>query len=365
LLKFCQSFLDEFRARKDKTDSNFVVKSHKEQNLLTVNFTNHSNPSKEDPMADNSIRTCALIGAGAIGSYYIYYLSEKMKANFSVIADGERADRLKKGIEINGRTYYPNVKRPEETHGVDLLLIAVKYTALESILPDLEKIIDRDHTIVLSLLNGVNSEEVIRQAIHPKNLVWSFMKIQSTRTGHSIVFDPERTLGLYYGIPDVKAIEDSPLLKSLSDFLAGTGIRSHFCPDILSDLWGKFYLNVTSNLPQAVIDVGVGALEDSPYLKAVADGMGKEVMRIAEARGISISSVLTGPVNSRVAAKSAAYSTLQDLRAKRPTEVDVFAGEIIRLGKEYGIPTPYNEVVYDFIKALEEKNAGKFDYGDQ
>ncbi|MDD5866747.1 MAG: 2-dehydropantoate 2-reductase [Lachnospiraceae bacterium] len=313
-------------------------------------------------MSQNSIRTCALIGAGAVGSYFIYCLSDKMKENFSVVASGDRAKRLKTGIVINGKTYYPNIKRPEEVHGVDLLLVAVKYRALESILPDLTTIIDKDHTIVLSLLNGVNSEDVIRQAIHPKNLVWSFMKIQSTRTKDSVIFDPERTLGLYYGIPGFTNEKDNPVLSNLSAFLSATSIRSHFCPDILSELWGKFYLNVTSNLPQAVIDVGVGALEDSPYLKHIADGLGSEVIKIAEAKGISISSVLTGPVNSRVAEKSAAYSTLQDLRAGRQTEVDVFSGEIIRMGRELGIATPYNEVVYDFIKALEEKNEGKFDY---
>ena len=48
--------------------------------------------------------------------------------------------------------------------------------------------------------------------------------------------------------------------------------------------------------------------------------------------------------------------------AKRHTEVDIFAGEMIRMGKEYGIPVPYCEYTYHMIKALEEKNDGKFDY---
>ena len=47
---------------------------------------------------------------------------------------------------------------------------------------------------------------------------------------------------------------------------------------------------------------------------------------------------------------------LQDILAKRPTEVDIFAGEIIRLGKEYKVSTPYNQVLYDLIKIEEEKN---------
>ena len=56
------------------------------------------------------------------------------------------------------------------------------------------------------------------------------------------------------------------------------------------------------------------------------------------------------------------YSTLQDLDAGRHTEIDMFSGALMRMGKELGIPTPYNEYTYHIIKGLEEKNDGKFDY---
>ena len=62
---------------------------------------------------------------------------------------------------------------------------------------------------------------------------------------------------------------------------------------------------------------------------------------------------------------SARYSTLQDLDAKRQTEIEMFSGALMRMGEELGIPTPYNEYTYHMIKALEEKNAGKFDYEGQ
>ena len=60
--------------------------------------------------------------------------------------------------------------------------------------------------------------------------------------------------------------------------------------------------------------------------------------------------------------KSARYSTLQDLDAGRHTEVDMFAGAIVRMGRELGIPTPYNEFMLHMIHAIEEKNDGNFNY---
>ena len=60
-----------------------------------------------------------------------------------------------------------------------------------------------------------------------------------------------------------------------------------------------------------------------------------------------------------------AILTLQDLDAGRHTEIDMFSGALMAMGKELGIPTPYNEYTYHLIKALEEKNDGLFDYSGQ
>ena len=66
------------------------------------------------------IHSVAVLGAGAVGSYVIWGLSEKKDISLSVIAKGERAERLKaEGCLINGKTYYPEVLTPEEAKGVD------------------------------------------------------------------------------------------------------------------------------------------------------------------------------------------------------------------------------------------------------
>ena len=56
------------------------------------------------------------------------------------------------------------------------------------------------------------------------------------------------------------------------------------------------------------------------------------------------------------------WTPQQDLDAGRHTEIDMFSGALMRMGRELGIPTPYNEYTYHMIKALEEKNDGLFDY---
>ena len=64
------------------------------------------------------IKTVAVLGAGAVGSYIIWGLDKKVK--LGVIGEGERAKRLQKGCLINDQMYYPEVWSPTEAHGVGL-----------------------------------------------------------------------------------------------------------------------------------------------------------------------------------------------------------------------------------------------------
>ena len=53
---------------------------------------------------------------------------------------------------------------------------------------------------------------------------------------------------------------------------------------------------------------------------------------------------------------------LQDIEAGRKTEVEMFSGTVLRLGKELGVPTPINALFYHMIKTIEDKNDGTFTY---
>ncbi len=101
-------------------------------------------------------------------------------------------------------------------------------------------------------------------------------------------------------------------------------------------------------------------------VQAISDGLKGELEAIAQAKGIDLSKTEASSGRGSAVPPSARYSTLQDLDAGRHTEIDMFSGALIRMGKELGIPTPYNEYTYHMIKALEEKNDGRFNYtGDE
>ena len=303
------------------------------------------------------INKVAIIGAGAVGAYFVWGLGEKLGENLWVVAEGERKLRLEsEGLYINNKKMHICIKTPEEAYGADLLLIATKYGALQEALDMAEKIVTKD-TIIMSLLNGVTSEEEVSRRFGKERVVYSLMKIATERVDNRVVFEGETVPGVYYGEADRN--NDTAHIRAIQELFEGTPIHHHLSEDIIYDMWCKFAHNVSMNLPQAVIGCGIGFYEDSEYASRLSAGLKAEVVAIAKAQGIDISSP---PPQKGSSDPSARYSTLQDLDAKRHTEVDIFAGAVVEIGKKYGIETPYNAVIYDIIKTMEQKNDGRFDY---
>lgn len=306
------------------------------------------------------IQSVAVLGAGAVGSYVIWGLSHKKDIRLGVIAEGERADRLKKGgCRINDEVYRPEVWSPQEAEDVDLLIVSLKYGSLPEALESIKTIVG-EHTTVMSLMNGVDSEELIAERVGDDRVLRSLIKVASHKEENGYYFNPETTLGIIFG--ELAAPFDSERVQAIESLFADTGIHFRSTEFIREEIWGKFRLNVCNNLPQAILGAGVGCYSDSTHMKAISDGLRRELEQIALAKGIDMSKMAGTSGRGSAVPASARYSTLQDLDAGHHTEIDMFSGALMRMGEELGIPTPYNEYTYHMIKALEEKNDGLFDY---
>lgn len=317
---------------------------------------------------DKKIKTVAVLGAGAVGAYALYGLQEEYQDNLWVIAKGDRAERLKtQGLVINDQPFSLQVKSPQEAHGVDLLIVCLKYSALADALPDIREAAGPD-TTVMSLMNGVDSEEQIAKAVPKEQIIHALIRIASRHQGNRITFPlPEKNMGIYYGLPEAQSgdISEDRLarLEAVRDCMDRSKMVTHLSEDILKELWMKYALNISYNIPQAILSAGVGIYRDSVHAAFMNQALCNEVVLLASSYGIALdaSEILSAGGPSSVPPQSR-YSTLQDLDAKRPTEIEMFCGTVMRLGQEKGIPVPYNTFSYHVIKALEEKNAGKFDY---
>ena len=148
------------------------------------------------------IQSVAILGAGAVGCYVLWGLADKAAANslqLCVVAEGSRAERLRQnGCTINGQVYHPQVWTPQQAHGVDLLIVALKYGALPGALDSI-KAVTGPHTTIMSLMNGVNSEDIIASAVGGEHLLYSLIKVASHKEVDGFHFDPATTVGIIFG----------------------------------------------------------------------------------------------------------------------------------------------------------------------
>ena len=100
-----------------------------------------------------------------------------------------------------------------------------------------------------------------------------------------------------------------------------------------------------------------GEMKHSPKFIEFAKKIIEEVKNVAQACGVNNLENLESDSLKALAGMvdDGKTSMHQDILAGRKTEVEIFGGEIIKLGEKYKIPTPYNQVMYDMIKILEEK----------
>ena len=267
------------------------------------------------------IQSVAILGAGAVGSYIIWGLSKKDNIRLGVIAEGDRARRLKEsGCAINGAVYRPEVWTPQEAQGVDLLVVALKYGSLPGALESIKTAVG-SNTIVMSLMNGVDSEELIAAQVGAEHLLYSFIRVTSHKEADGYHFDPDATLGVIYGerfAPFESERQGSGELVHY--FWVNFRVTEH----IQEEMWSKFR---TERLQQSACRAILGPRRllpgQRPYVKAINDGLRRELEAIATARGIDLR-IADAVSHGCAVPATARYSTLQDLDAGRHRDRYVF-----------------------------------------
>ena len=304
----------------------------------------------------HKIKKISLIGLGAMGSFFAPRLEKAYGEGFRIIADGERKKRLEtEGVTINGVNYrFPVITPQTEGDKADLILIGVKGYALEQAIQDIRNQVG-EHTLILSLLNGVDSEEKLEAVYGEEHVLYAFMRMSIVMKDGKADFDP------YWGkihFGEKINQEYSERVLRVKEVFDCADIPYEIEEDMRKGIWFKYMCNIGENLTCALLGIPFGVYrnnEDANWLRRNAM---REVAAIAQRKGIDIGEKEIALQEETV--KTIPYenkpSTLQDLEAGKRTESEMFAGTVIRMGRELGVPTPINEVLYHGIRVLEEKN---------
>lgn len=299
------------------------------------------------------IKNVVIIGLGALGIMYADHFTHKLgMENVRVVVNKERKERYEKaGIFSNGkRCDFNYVDEALEGEPADLVIFAVKGSSLKSGIETARNQVG-PNTILISVLNGIASEEVLAEAFGNDKIIHCVAQsMDAVREGNELRYNRMGELRIGVDSPEKQA-----RLDAVTAFFDQTVFPYTVEADIKYRIWKKFMLNVGVNQVLMVTEGTYGTVQkDGPERDLMIAAM-EEVIPIAKAEGVQLTEqdlqenlALIQPLSS-----GNMPSMRQDGLAKRYSEVDLFAGTILEKGARHQIETPTNYYLYNKVKAIE------------
>ena len=299
------------------------------------------------------VRKVAIIGAGAMGAAYAAMFMDAGGFAVSFIARGERYRRLSRGdLTVNGRSYAVKTLHPDRLDApADLVLVALKHHHLQDAVGDIKALVG-ENTTILSVMNGLESEEIIGAACGAEKVVYAIaVGIDAVREGNQFHYSTPGKI--IFGAGPHAAGRDR--LERLEEALNRASIPNEASSDIMRVMWWKFMINVGINQASAVLRAPYGVFQSDPHARKLMRLLMTEVTSLAAKLEIDLTEKDMDDFDPTLESLSPAGKTsmLQDIEAGRKTEVDIFAGKVVALGKACNVPTPVNLTALCIIKAIE------------
>jgi 2-dehydropantoate 2-reductase len=300
------------------------------------------------------VRVC-VVGVGAVGSLFAANLAHVPDvevwgfdlAREHVDAINRDGLRLSGAGEVLGRLRATS--DPGEVPPCDFGIVATKAMHTES------AIAATAHAFaggcVATVQNGLGNEEAIARHVERVIRGTTFPAGKVLAPGH-VQWDVrgDTTLGPYD--------ERTPLgeVERLADACTRGGMPTQAVPDARGPQWRKVIFNASTNPIGALTGLTHGRVCEDPPLRALVSRLVDEGKAVAAAQGIELDADPEELID-HAARKDVAYdhkaSMLQDVEARRQTEVDYLNGGVVRFGREHGIATPTNETIWALVKGVE------------
>lgn len=290
-----------------------------------------------------------VLGAGAIGSLY----GAKLAAANDVLLIGrpEHAAAINAdGLRIEG--IEPQTVRVPASSAVAqigpdaLILLTTKVmdsaAALESIAP-----LVREDTTILSLQNGLGSEQIARAALGERGLLLRGI------TQFGAIFDAPGAIK--YMAAGYTVIEQHERSARIARVLSAAGMECRISPNIAAEVWHKTVFNCVVNPITAILGCEVGGIAQ-PGLNRLKQLVIDECVAVAATQGVTFDVDFNQQITETFAPSHNIASMLQDLRRGRPTEIDYMNGAVAALGGQHGVPCPVNHALATIIKAMEAQS---------
>lgn len=295
-------------------------------------------------------------GAGAIGSLLAAHLARVAEVTVLTRREEQAAALRERGLRVSGRAEFTArlaatadpAELPEEA---ELAILACKGTDLEGLAARLEGVLPR--ATAMTIQNGLGAEAVV--AAHGEWPLLSAVTFMSgTRHGDThveYVLDTPTWVGPFRGTTE----EDA---RRVAELIEAGGLKAQAFADLRPAQWSKLIFNATVNGVAALTglphDFHFAQTEQPSDLGHLVRDLVEEGKAVAAAAGIELHD---DPWEMNVLATRRGHrhypSMLEDVEARRPTELESINGALVREAARLGVPVPLHAAVYRLVKARE------------
>ena len=300
----------------------------------------------------------AVMGVGGVGGYYggklaIHYGGDP-DIRVIFIARGEHLRRIQeKGLEVRAVsetfTARPHLAtdQPAALGPFDLVLFCVKAYDLEESGAKLQKNVS-DQTVIITLLNGVNNAERLRNIFPQANILNGCVYISAFIEEPGLIRQAGGSCKLLFGAE--KGNHDR--YRHIERIFCEAGIDAEYREDIRIVVWEKYLFVSPLASATTYLEKTFGEIMEDEVSKSYLRGLMREVEVVARSQGIQLPEKVSDVALEKVSLFPHGTRTSLQMdfeKEKKKTELDTFTGYVVQYGEKHGIPVPYHREVYESL----------------
>ncbi len=298
-----------------------------------------------------------IVGTGGVGGFYGGLLA-KSGNDVTFVARGDHYKEIKEsGLHIKSVVGDFTVKPARVISSVseavdpDLILLCVKSYDTQIVSKDLASVVKQD-TVVLSLQNGIDNDEIIQKHLNAGIVVPGIAYIISERKAPGLI---EQTAGprtIIFGRRDKKYQDE---LNNVAKIMRNAGIEASNSAEIEKELWIKFLWIITFAGMTSLFRSPIGPIVSNPETMSIYTSCLDEAFSVAKALKINVGkqeyeSIIQKSEKYKTIGSNSKSSMLVDIENHRQTEIESLHGKLCKLAKEAGVAVPINEIIYHVVR---------------